>query len=313
MDEIRRLPRRARSTNSGGMLIAVLPALLLSGCSTSPQATPSISAEAPSSGQPRPASGAISGSVAPALPSTASGMPPAPAPAPPSTAATNAPPHVDPGTEPRVTVDPTDTGYPLKFPPSISEHGDLVASTVGADSASDQLVPVWLRIKKVSTDRTLHLIELLPWEPLKRNLANHCQPMNPTCPYLHDLEERATAVNAVLAHHRWRVFPCYRDIDASGPDRFGAGCENFQDLEVTFADPRLRIVLEGRVLLDTSRPSWAYRDPRGSVGMITEVGPMAYDPETGLLLLWTTFVASAGGANRPVWEFHPLHLPLVRK
>lgn len=209
-------------------------------------------------------------------------------------------------------VDSMSDSFPLKFPPSISENGDLVASVVRDDNNMEYFFPVWLRVKNVRTDQTVHLIELLPLE-LRENLEHHCRHMSPTCPYMHDLEERAAAANAALAHHRWRAFPCYRYLGASGPERLGAGCEHFQDLEVSFEDPRLRIVLEGRVLLDASPPSWAYRNPRCYDVVNTQVGPMAYDPETGILLLWTTFLASSEGCSSPPWEFHPLRLPLVRK
>lgn len=212
---------------------------------------------------------------------------------------------------PRVTIDLSDRHYLLKFPTSISADGTLIAGIVSGEDMGESFHPLWLRIKKVSIDRTVRLIDLNGDDTI-RKLEVDCHGRLLGCVYVRELEEIAEAANAVLAENRWRVFPCYRDLGPTGPERLEAGCEKFRDVEVNYEKHHLRVTYHGHTLVNKSRPSWAYqgrlcKDSWEAVGM-----PMAFDPETGLLVVWIRAFAGSEVCDVPPDDFHAIRVPALR-
>jgi hypothetical protein len=214
--------------------------------------------------------------------------------------------------QPRVTVDVTDIHFPLKFPTSISARGDLVAGVVEVSGGSEYLFPVWVRIKRVGTDETVHLIDLFGPDLISM-LSRDCRDRGslvPSCPHLPELEQRAEAANAVLAKYEWRRFPCYHDTGPSGPEHFEPGCDRFRDATVTYETPSLHVSLPGRVLLDQERSTWGR--PRTRCSVTAWGASMAFDPKTGIFLVLVSFSADGCACPASPSEFHPIRMPSLR-
>jgi hypothetical protein len=200
----------------------------------------------------------------------------------------------------------------MEFPTSISEHSGRVAALVSVHDNSESWQLQWLVIKKIKTDKTERIIDLIDLE-LSSKLATSCGTGPSTCIHKDEVEERLQDANAELSKHSWRAFPCYRTLRIDGLSRVEPGCERFRDLRVLFQDPWLLVSLHGRVLLNQRRRAWAYRGQSCKKYMETSVESFAFDPETGVFVVGISSSASSEGCDVPLWDIHPIRVPKLVK
>lgn len=198
----------------------------------------------------------------------------------------------------------------MKFPTSISEHGDRLAALVSIHDNSESYYLQWLVIKKVKTDKIEQIIALVDAE-FSSKLATRCRDGLSSCIHKDEVEQRLQAANAVLSRHRWRAFPCYRKLRTGGLTRFGSGCEEFRDLTADYQDTWLLVSHRARVVLNERRPTWAYRGESCKRYMTTDTESIAYDPETGVFVVGIGFSPGVEGCDTPIWDFHPIRVPML--
>jgi hypothetical protein len=201
--------------------------------------------------------------------------------------------------------------YIMQFPMSINKHGDKIAAVISNDDNSESFDLEWLLIKKVDTDKIDEAIDLMDLD-LALELGRDCRDGPETCIHMDELKRRVAVANAVLAKDQWRRLPCY--VGLMQPEHEGPGCEQFSEAEVNFEDGRLRVSHRGRVLINTGKPTWIYRDPAPACkpNAMTRMESEAFDPETGILVVGLHFWATMEGCNEPRWDFHPIRLPALR-
>jgi hypothetical protein len=202
------------------------------------------------------------------------------------------------------------------FPTSISERGARVAAIISVDDNCERACDEWLLIKSVNADKVEHMLPLVDME-LSAKLGAECPEMESACEPRRELERRVEAANGVLAQDRWRRFP-YLTTTRQG-DYIDPAVEWFDDVEVEFKDARLRVAYQGRTLISERKPAWAYRGVyRGPSRECMRYGQaavetVAFDPETGILLLGLKYWAPFEGCAEPRWDFHPIRLPTLRR
>ena len=202
--------------------------------------------------------------------------------------------------------------YIVHFPTSINECGDRVAAIISSSGNIESFFPEWIEIKNVKTDESERTIQIVGFD-LMNKLERYCSKGPSTCPYMDQLKKRVAAANAALAEDRWRPFPCAVGIMKSKPD--DPECEPFFETEVEFKNHRLIISRQNRVLLNVRKPTWAYRDrsPGCRATERTEIQSAAFDPKTGIFVVGLEFWAMVEGCDEPLWDFHPIRLPALRK
>ena len=216
----------------------------------------------------------------------------------------------------RLRIDWVDASQTLvvQFPVSITESGDRIAKIVSKNSYDYHhlLFPLWVKIKSVKTDESESMIEVISPD-LASKLFDDCLNGPSTCIHMDELKERVAAANAVLEKDRWRPFPCIRT--ESEKERDEPGCEPLFEMSLKFKGARLLVSRRKRQLINARKPTWAYRDPsRECLSQErTKLQSVAFDPETGLLVIGLQFSSMIEGCDVPFWDFHPIRLPVPRK
>jgi hypothetical protein len=213
-----------------------------------------------------------------------------------------------------VTIDWNNALYLVAFPTSISEDSDRIASIISIDDEGEEFFLEWLVIKDLKNDEVQQKIDLIDPD-LSLKLGSKCRQSLAAC--IPDVEQRVQAANALLAKDKWRPFPCISSRSWPRPERTGPGCEVLSELRIEFQDPDLIISRGEHRIVTRTMPTWSktHRHPSCKGSIDSYVESVAFDPETGLFVITLRFVGAEGGGEcrTPVWDFHPIRLPMFRR